>query len=67
MAEWVQTRPRNEALDCLLLALVALRLSGLDLKNAKVGASETAPPPPTPPPPPTFFSLTTLTSFCTFF
>jgi phage terminase large subunit GpA-like protein len=42
MAEWVQTRPRNEALDCLLLALVALRLSGLDLKNAKVGAGETA-------------------------
>ncbi len=25
-SEWVQTRPRNEALDCLLLALVALRL-----------------------------------------
>jgi phage terminase large subunit GpA-like protein len=26
--EWVQTRPRNEALDCLLYALAALRLSG---------------------------------------
>jgi phage terminase large subunit GpA-like protein len=25
-SEWVQTRPRNEALDCLLLALVARRL-----------------------------------------
>lgn len=32
-SEWVQTRPRNEALDCLLLALVALRLSGIDLKK----------------------------------
>lgn len=31
--EWVQTRPRNEALDCLLLALVACRLSGRDLSN----------------------------------
>lgn len=28
LAEWVQTRPRNEALDCLLLALAALRLAG---------------------------------------
>lgn len=28
VAEWVQMRPRNEALDCLLLALVGLRLSG---------------------------------------
>jgi len=26
--EWVQTRARNEALDCLILALVALRLAG---------------------------------------
>lgn len=26
--EWVAIRPRNEALDCLILALVALRLSG---------------------------------------
>lgn len=32
--EWVQTRPRNEALDCLMYALAAMRLSGkrLDLK-----------------------------------
>jgi phage terminase large subunit GpA-like protein len=54
MAEWVQMRPRNEALDCLLLALVALRRSGLDLKHAKVGAGgtaipETAPAAPTTP------------------
>jgi phage terminase large subunit GpA-like protein len=27
-AEWVQIRPRNEALDCLLLCLVAHRLAG---------------------------------------
>jgi len=33
IAEWVQMRPRNEALDCLLLALAALRLSGVDLKK----------------------------------
>lgn len=26
--EWVQTRPRNEALDCMLYALAACRLSG---------------------------------------
>lgn len=26
--EWVQTRPRNEALDCAVYALAALRLSG---------------------------------------
>jgi len=32
-SEWVKTRPRNEALDCLLLALAALRLSGIDLKK----------------------------------
>lgn len=31
--EWVQTRTRNEALDCLLLNLVAMRLSGLKLKE----------------------------------
>ncbi len=30
-AEWVQTRPRNEALDCWKYALAALRLSGIDL------------------------------------
>ena len=29
--EWVQTRPRNEALDCLLYALAAMRLAGKDL------------------------------------
>ena len=45
IAEWVQTRARNEALDCLLLALVALRLSGVDLRQwkpaAKVDGSKT--------------------------
>jgi len=30
--EWVQTRPRNETLDCMKYALAALRLSGADLK-----------------------------------
>jgi phage terminase large subunit GpA-like protein len=28
VAEWVQVRPRNEALDCIILALVAYRLAG---------------------------------------
>lgn len=45
MAEWVQMRPRNEALDCLLLALVALRLSGIDLKTRTTPAPAEAPPP----------------------
>lgn len=30
-AEWVQTRPRNEALDCANYALAALRLANIDL------------------------------------
>jgi len=32
--EWVQTRPRNEALDCLVYALAAMRLAGVDLSRA---------------------------------
>jgi len=50
--EWVQTRARNEALDCLILALVALRLSGVTIKDAPVAVdaekapkTESAPPP----------------------
>jgi len=39
-SEWVQTRPRNEALDCLLLALVAVRLSGVDLKAPVVAVNQ---------------------------
>jgi phage terminase large subunit GpA-like protein len=31
--EWVQLRPRNEALDCLVYALAALRLVNLDLDH----------------------------------
>jgi len=31
VAEWVQSRPRNEALDCSNYSLAALRLSGIDL------------------------------------
>jgi phage terminase large subunit GpA-like protein len=37
--EWVQTRPRNEALDCMLLALVARRLLPA---SRKPGASPAA-------------------------
>jgi phage terminase large subunit GpA-like protein len=47
--EWVQTRPRNEALDCLVYALAACRLSGknLDVRPIppQVGAGDTAPAP----------------------
>ena len=32
-SEWVQTRQRNEALDCLLLALAAVRLAKVDLSG----------------------------------
>ncbi len=37
ISEWVQMRPRNEALDCLLLALAALRLSGIALEAKAKG------------------------------
>lgn len=39
--EWVQTRPRNEALDCKVYALAALRLSGINLtERARKRAAE---------------------------
>ena len=39
--EWVQTRPRNEALDCLVYAVAACRLSGGNLESAsRTAASE---------------------------
>jgi phage terminase large subunit GpA-like protein len=44
--EWVQTRPRNEALDCLVYALAAMRLSNVDL--AQVTARRAADPAYTP-------------------
>lgn len=51
-AEWVQTRPRNEALDCLLLSVVAMRLAHVDL-NAPIAPIDAKPvtPPPIPEPP----------------
>ncbi len=36
--EWVQMRPRNEALDCLVYALAACRLSGASLEVNKTTA-----------------------------
>ena len=49
--EWVQTRARNEALDCLILAMVAMRLSGA--KSLQVFPADAASPQqPTPEPPP---------------
>lgn len=41
-AEWVQTRPRNEALDCKVYSLAALRLSGIDLKARAAKAAAQA-------------------------
>jgi len=51
LAEWVQTRARNEALDCKKISLAALRLAGIDLdaraaavqKTAATDAAETSP------------------------
>lgn len=42
-AEWVQIRPRNEALDCAVGALAICRLAG-DLPKEAPKATETAPP-----------------------
>ncbi|MBP8169304.1 MAG: phage terminase large subunit family protein, partial [Azonexus sp.] len=47
--EWVQTRPRNETLDCLKYALAALRLSGIDLKARAKKRNETTEAPNKPP------------------
>ena len=42
--EWVQTRPRNEALDCWKYGLAALRLAAIDLADrAKARAIESLP------------------------
>lgn len=47
--DWVQIRPRNEALDCIVYALAALRLANFDLaaraakKRVTVLATSTAP------------------------
>lgn len=35
IAEWVQTRARNEALDCAVYSLAAMRLSGVDLDRGQ--------------------------------
>ncbi len=41
---WVQTRPRNEALDCQVYALAALRLAGINLaERARKRAAEPKP------------------------
>lgn len=40
-SEWKQTRPRNEALDCLLMALAACRLSG-ELPKTALSVSASA-------------------------
>lgn len=42
-AEWVQTRARNEALDCLVYALAALRLSDKDPTPKPVGQRQARP------------------------
>jgi len=49
--EWVQTRPRNEALDCLVYAMAAMRLSGRIPARQVTHNTEAsdAPQPPQPP------------------
>lgn len=39
--EWVQTRPRNEALDCFVGNLAVMRLSGVNLEPGKPAAGQT--------------------------
>ena len=43
--EWVQTRPRNETLDCLNYALAACRLSGKKLELPAAVQTPVPPPP----------------------
>jgi len=40
--EWIKTRPRNEALDCLVYAFASLYLTGVDL-NAQAAPTPAAP------------------------
>lgn len=47
-AVWQQTRPRNEALDCKVYSLAALRLAGINLAErakARANAGPATPPP----------------------
>jgi len=52
--EWVQTRPRNEALDCLVYAFAAMRLKALPATTladrARPEPKQPTPPPRRPPP-----------------
>lgn len=41
--EWVQTRPRNEALDCKKISLAALRLANIDLEARAVQTGRAGP------------------------
>lgn len=51
-SEWVQTRPRNEALDCLLLNLAAFRLAALLVARGFASVSQPRKPAEAPPPAP---------------
>ncbi len=46
--EWVQTRARNETLDCFKYALAALRLSGISLKERHTQRASAPPERPSP-------------------
>lgn len=46
---WHQTRPRNEALDCKVYALAALRLAGINLAERAKRRAATGPAQPEPP------------------
>jgi phage terminase large subunit GpA-like protein len=50
-SEWTQTRARNEALDCLVLALAAARLSGITRYAQPAPIAKPAPPVAIPKPP----------------
>jgi len=47
-AEWVKTRSRNEALDCMIYALAAMRITGRDLDAPQPPANGFVPPKQTP-------------------
>ena len=46
--EWVQTRPRNEALDCKVYSMAAMRLANKDLSRPLAQTADGNPPPDTP-------------------
>jgi phage terminase large subunit GpA-like protein len=46
--EWVQSRPRNEALDCKVYSMAAMRLANKDLNRPLAQTADGTPPPDAP-------------------